>query len=158
LSDITEGKDILYKKIIKVSDEVQKILTNAHSTPLKEAARAYDLLKRPKISFYVIEQFIEVQPFGDEVKEKINIKINYQEYNNKANEQVGKMLKMENKKIPHNIDYDAIDSIAFEAKEKLKKIKPISIGQASRIAGVNPADISILLVYIEQGSIKRTAE
>ena len=158
LSDITEGKDILYKKIIKVSDEVQKILTDAHSTPLKEAARAYDLLKRPEISFSVIEQIIGEQPFAEEVKEQIEIQIKYQGYINKANEQVGKMLKMENKKIPHNIDYDAIDSIAFEAKEKLKKIKPISIGQASRIAGVNPADISILLVYIEQGSIKRTAE
>lgn len=158
LSDITEGKEILFKKIVKVSDEVQKVLTDANSTPLKEAARAYDLLKRPEISFHVIEQIMGEQPFAEEVKEQIEIQIKYQGYINKANEQVGKMLKMENKKIPYNIDYDAIDSIAYEAKEKLKKIKPISIGQASRIAGVNPADISILLVYIEQGSIKRTAE
>src|SRR5699024_6741812 len=119
---------------------------------------AYDLLKRPEISFSVIEQIIGEQPFAEEVKEQIEIQIKYQGYINKANEQVGKMLKMENKKITHNIDYDAIDSSAFEAKEKRKKIKPLSIGQASRIAGVNPADISILLVYIEQGSIKRTAE
>lgn len=158
LSDIDKGKDILFKKIIKVSDDVQKILVDARSTPLKEAARAYDLLKRPEVTFQVIEQIMGVQPFADEVKEQIEIQIKYQGYINKANEQVEKMLKMENKKIPYNIDYDDIDSIAFEAKEKLKNIKPISIGQASRIAGVNPADISILLVYIEQGSIKRTAE
>ncbi|HLQ96467.1 MAG TPA: tRNA uridine-5-carboxymethylaminomethyl(34) synthesis enzyme MnmG [Pseudogracilibacillus sp.] len=158
LSDIDDGKEMLFKKIIKVSDEVQNILTNARSTPLKEAVRAYDLLKRPEITFQVIEQIIGVQSFAEEVKEQIEIQIKYQGYINKANEQVEKMLKMESKKIPQNIDYDDIDSIAFEAKEKLKKIKPISIGQASRIAGVNPADISILLVYIEQGNIKRKAE
>src|SRR5699024_646670 len=158
LSDIDDGKEMLFKKIIKVSDEVQNILTNARSTPLKEAVRAYDLLKRPEITFQVIEQIIGGQSFAEEVKEQIEIQIKYQGYINKANEQVEKMCKMENKKIPQNIDYDDSDSIAFEAKEKLKKIKPITIGQASRIAGVNPADISILLVYIEQGNIKRKAE
>jgi len=67
------------------------------------------------------------------------------------------MLKMEDKKIPENIDYDAISGLATEARQKLKKIQPLSIGQASRISGVNPADISILLVYIEQGNIARVA-
>src|SRR5690625_1241195 len=92
-----------------------------------------------------------------EVKEQVTIQIKYEGYIKKANEQVDRMLKMEDKKIPENIDYDAISGLATEAKEKLKNIRPISIGQASRISGVNPADISILLVYIEQGNIKKTS-
>src|SRR5699024_6455884 len=86
------------------------------------------------------------------------IQIKYEGYIKKSNEQVAKMLKMEDKKIPVDLDYDAVPSIAYEAREKLKKIRPISIGQASRIADVNPADISILLVYIEQGNIQKKYE
>jgi len=92
-----------------------------------------------------------------DVKEQVEIQIKYEGYIKKANEQVERMRKMEDKKIPENIDYDAITGLASEAKEKLKKIQPISIGQASRISGVNPSDISILLVYIEQGKVKRTS-
>ena len=79
----------------------------------------------------------------------------YEGYIEKAMQQVAKMKKMENKKIPENIDYDAINGIATEAKEKLKDVRPLSVAQASRISGVNPADISILLVYIEQGKIAK---
>lgn len=154
---IDEGKENLFKTIIKVSDDVQEVLKNAKSTPLKDAVRAIDLLKRPEITFSVIEKILGEQDLPNEVKEQLEIQVKYDGYIKKAKEQVNKMLKMEDKKIPSNIDYDDIHSLAFEAREKLKEIRPISIGQASRISGVNPADISILLVYVEQGKLKKTA-
>src|SRR5690625_701699 len=156
LSQIEKEKKRLYKTIIKVDDNVQTILEEANSTRLKDAVRANELLKRPEISYEMIERILgEQSDLQEEVKEQVEIQIKYEGYIKKANEQVDRMLKMENKKIPENIDYDAIHSLAFEAREKLKKIQPMSIGQASRISGVNPADISILLVYIEQGNVKR---
>lgn len=150
-------KEHLFNEIIKVNDEVQKKLQAANSTPLKDAIRAIDLLKRPEVTFEVVEKIIGVQEIPTDVKEQVEIQVKYEGYIKKANDQVKRMLKMEDKKIPENIDYDAIHSLAFEAREKLKKIQPMSIGQASRISGVNPADISILLVYIEQGNVKRTS-
>ena len=153
---IDEEKERLFKYIVKVSDEVQDVLVAANSTPLKDAVRALDLLKRPEISYEVLEKMIGEQDLPLEVKEQIEIQIKYEGYIKKAREQVDKMLKMEDKKIPTHIDYDDIHSLAFEAREKLKEIRPMSIGQASRISGVNPADISILIVYIEHGKLKKT--
>ncbi|EAG7464972.1 tRNA uridine-5-carboxymethylaminomethyl(34) synthesis enzyme MnmG, partial [Listeria monocytogenes] len=89
---------------------------------------------------------------------QVEIQIKYEGYIQKSNLQVEKMKRMEDKKIPENIDYDAISGLATEALEKLKKIEPLSIAQASRISGVNPADISILLVYIEQGKIAKISK
>jgi len=154
---IEQEKERLFKLIVKVTDNVQQVLKEAHSTPLKDAVRAFDLLKRPEITYDVIEKIDGEQDLPTDVKEQVEIQIKYEGYIKKANEQVKRMLKMEDKKIPKNIDYDDIHGLAIEAKEKLKKIRPISIGQASRISGVNPADISILLVYIEQGNIKKVA-
>lgn len=154
---IEEEKKRLYKTIIKDTDEVQEILKEINSTPLKDAIRAYDLLKRPEITYEVLEKMIGSRELPHGVSEQVEIQIKYEGYIKKANEQVERMRKMEDKKIPEHIDYDAIAGLATEAKEKLKEIQPISIGQASRISGVNPADISILLVYIEQGKVKRTS-
>ena len=154
---IEEEKAFLHGFIVKVSDDVQKALENVHSTPLKDAIRALELLKRPEVTFKTIEEIIGVRNIPEDVKEQVEIQVKYEGYVKKATEQVKRMLKMENKKIPENIDYDAIHSLAFEAREKLKQIRPMSIGQASRISGVNPADISILLVYIEQGNVKKTS-
>src|SRR5699024_6018683 len=115
------------------------------------------LFRSPEITFSVIEKILGEQDLPNEVKEQLEIQVKYDGYIKKAKEQVNKMLKMEDKKIPSNIDHDDIHSLAFEAREKLKEIRAISIGQASRISGVNPADISILLVYVEQGKLKKTA-
>jgi tRNA uridine 5-carboxymethylaminomethyl modification enzyme len=89
------------------------------------------------------------------MKEQIEIQVKYEGYIEKSLLQVDKLKKMENKKIPDHIDFDAISGLATEAKQKLKEVRPLSIAQASRISGVNPADISILLVYIEQGRIAK---
>ncbi len=158
LSLIEEEKKRLYQKIVKISDDVQETLKAIGSTPLKDAVRAYDLLKRPEVTYTHLEHMFGERDLPDEVKEQVEIQIKYEGYIKKAKEQVERMLKMEDKKIPENIDYDAIKGLAAEAREKLKEIQPLSIGQASRISGVNPADISILLVYIEQGNVKRVEE
>src|SRR5699024_2493737 len=140
------------------NDDIQHILNEAGATKLKEAVKASDLLKRPEITYAKLEQIMEKEmDISDEVKNQVEIQIKYEGYINKANEQVSRMQKMDNKKIPERIDYDAIKGIASEGKDKLKEVRPLSIGQASRISGVNPADISILLVYIEQGDIAQLA-
>ncbi|PAV28489.1 tRNA uridine-5-carboxymethylaminomethyl(34) synthesis enzyme MnmG [Virgibacillus profundi] len=151
-------KKRLSKITIKPNEEVNKVMTEAGATPLKEAIKAYDLLKRPELSYDLVDQMIETNPeISTEVKEQVGIQIKYEGYIKKANEQVARMLKMEDKKIPDDIDYDDISGIATEAKQRLKKVRPLSVGQASRISGVNPADVSILLIYIEQGNIARIA-
>jgi tRNA uridine 5-carboxymethylaminomethyl modification enzyme len=155
---IQEEKDRLRTITIKPTPEAQEMLNKANATPLKEAIKAYDLLKRPELSYALIEQVIESDDaLPLDVKEQVEIQIKYEGYIKKANEQVERMKKMEDKKIPDDIDYDAIGGIATEAKEKLKTVRPLSVGQASRISGVNPADISILLVYIEHGKIAKIA-
>ena len=149
-------KKRLHKLIIKATDDVQALLIEHQSTELKDASRALDLLKRPEVTYELIEKLTDhKEALPDDVKEQVEIQVKYEGYIKKAHDQVARMLKMEDKKIPEDIDYDAISGLAVEAKEKLKEIKPLSIGQASRIAGVNPADVSILLVYIEQGQIKK---
>ncbi|QKY70832.1 tRNA uridine-5-carboxymethylaminomethyl(34) synthesis enzyme MnmG [Lentibacillus sp. CBA3610] len=155
---VEQEKKRLDKIIVKPEEPVQQMLKDANGSPLKEAVKAYDMLKRPEITYDMLENVIESDDnLPDIVKEQVGIQIKYEGYIKKANEQVERMLKMEGKKIPDRIDYDDIDGIAFEAKEKLKNVRPLSVGQASRISGVNPSDVSILLVYIEQGKIARVA-
>ena len=155
---IEEDKKRLSKLIIKPEKHIQDILIGAKSTPLKDATNALDLLKRPEITYEHLDQMNrDGQEIPDDVKEQVEIQVKYAGYIKKANEQVDRMLKLENKKIPEQIDYDAISGLSSESKERLKKVRPLSVGQASRTAGVNPADISILLVYIEQGKIAKIA-
>src|SRR5699024_5703822 len=102
------------------------MLKQAKATPLKDAVRAYNLLKRPEISYEMLEKVRETDKLLSlEVKEQVEIQIKYERYIKKAREQVERMLKMEDKKIPQNKDYDAISGLASEAKEKLKKVRPL---------------------------------
>ncbi|WLV24699.1 tRNA uridine-5-carboxymethylaminomethyl(34) synthesis enzyme MnmG [Aciduricibacillus chroicocephali] len=153
-------KKRLSKLIIKATDEVKSMMTEMGVMPLKEAIKAYDLLRRPEMNYGLLEKLMPASetPISQEAKEQVEIQIKYEGYIKKALEQVDRMLRMEDKKIPEAIDYDAITGLATEAKEKLKKIRPLSVGQASRISGVNPSDVSILLVYIEQGKIATVAQ
>lgn len=154
---IEAEKKRLSKIIIKATDDIRGKMEAAGVMPIKEAVKAYELLRRPEMTYELLEELIEPAELPQEVKEQVAIQIKYEGYIKKANEQVERMLKMEDKKIPDRIDYDAISGLATEAREKLKKIRPLSVGQASRISGVNPADISILLVYIEHGKIAKVA-
>lgn len=119
--------------------------------PLTDAMTAKEFMRRPEIDYATVVTFIgqAAETLDPKIIELLETEIKYEGYINKALDQVAKMKRMEEKKIPKNIDWDAIDSIATEARQKFKKINPETIGQASRISGVNPADISILMVYIE---------
>lgn len=142
---------------LKPTKELNEHLEALGSSPLKDGILASELLKRPEIHYRDIEAFLPPleQPLSDVVVEQIEIQIKYAGYIRKSEEQVAKMKRMEAKKIPQDINYEAIEGLATEAQEKLAKINPTTIAQASRISGVNPADISILMVYIEQGKIAR---
>lgn len=158
-SAIEAEKERLQKTRIKPTAEVQAMLKEIGSGELKDGILARDLLRRPEITYDKIAQIVSRETFvTDEIAEQVEIQIKYEGYIQKSNLQVEKMKRMEDKKIPENIDYDAISGLATEALEKLKKIEPLSIAQASRISGVNPADISILLVYIEQGKIAKISK
>ncbi|EJD9711183.1 tRNA uridine-5-carboxymethylaminomethyl(34) synthesis enzyme MnmG [Listeria monocytogenes] len=158
-SAIEAEKERLQKTRIKPTAEVQALLKEIGSGELKDGILAADLLRRPEITYDKIAQIVSRETFvTDEIAEQVEIQIKYEGYIQKSNLQVEKMKRMEDKKIPENIDYDAISGLATEALEKLKKIEPLSIAQASRISGVNPADISILLVYIEQGKIAKISK
>lgn len=119
--------------------------------PLADAVTAKEFMRRPEVKYQDVVSFIgpAAEDLDAKLIELIETEIKYEGYINKALDQVEKMKRMEEKRIPSNIDWDAIDSIATEARQKFKKINPETIGQASRISGVNPADISILMVYLE---------
>ncbi|WP_374723059.1 tRNA uridine-5-carboxymethylaminomethyl(34) synthesis enzyme MnmG [Peribacillus tepidiphilus] len=142
--------------IIKPSEEVQNLIKSVGGSELKDGIRASDLLKRPEMNYSHIEQLApSSEELHEDVKEQVEIQIKYEGYIEKSLQQVERLKKMEDKKIPENIDYDAITGLASEARQKLKQVRPLSVAQASRISGVNPADVSILLVYLEQGRIAR---
>ena len=146
--------------IVKPNEKTQEVIRSVGGTELKDGIRASDLVKRTEMTYDLVASLIEPvgMDFSEEVREQIEIQLKYEGYIQKALQQVEKLKKMEDKKVPENIDYDAISGLATEARQKLKNVRPLSIAQASRISGVNPADISILLVYIEQGKIARVAE
>lgn len=135
---------------IRPEPHVQQLLESLDSVILNNSVPAIGLLRRPEIEYKHIEQ-MSPSPLelDDEMKEQVEIQVKYAGYIEKQSNQVERLRKMEKKKIPDDIEYSDIHGIATEAKQKLAKIRPISIGQASRIAGVTPSDISILLVYLE---------
>ena len=147
-------------KVIKIKpNEINnKIITEKGSSEILEGMSIYSLLKRPELDYNTILELlktsnIEIEfkyPYIEEVLEQVEIEIKYEGYISKALQQAEKMRNYESKPIPSDINYDDIDNIALEAREKLKKIRPLTIGQALRISGVNPADISVLVVYVEK--------
>lgn len=136
---------------IGANSKVQKFLEDNGSTPLKTGTNLAELIRRPELSYELLEEFDSDREWLPlDVIEQVNINIKYEGYITRQLKQVEQYKKLENKKIPENIDYDDISSLRNEARQKLKLCKPISIGQASRISGVNPADISVLHIYLEQ--------
>ncbi|AOH57375.1 tRNA uridine-5-carboxymethylaminomethyl(34) synthesis enzyme MnmG [Peribacillus muralis] len=152
-------KERLKSHFIKPTKEVQAVITASGGSELKDGIRASDLLKRPEMNYSHIQSLAPSDvELSDEVTEQVEIQIKYEGYIEKSLQQVDRLKKMENKKIPENIDYDAISGLATEARQKLKQVTPLSVAQASRISGVNPADVSILLIYLEQGKIARVSQ
>ena len=138
---------IKLKPVKETNDKVEEM----GFKPLTDAVTAKEFLRRPEVSYQDVVAFIGpvAEDLDDKIIELIETEIKYEGYISKAMDQVAKMKRMEEKRIPANIDWDDIDSIATEARQKFKLINPETIGQASRISGVNPADISILMVYLE---------
>ncbi|EMC46183.1 tRNA uridine-5-carboxymethylaminomethyl(34) synthesis enzyme MnmG [Streptococcus mutans] len=143
---------------LKPVAEINKRIEELGFKPLTDALTAKEFMRRPEINYAIATSFVgpAAESLDEKVIELLETEIKYEGYINKALDQVAKMKRMEEKRIPKNIDWDAIDSIATEARQKFKKINPETIGQASRISGVNPADISILMVYLEGKNRSRT--
>lgn len=141
--------DILKETKITPKKEINEYLESLNSATLLDSITLYDLLKRPEISYEHIEKFVEKE-FSKDVIEQVVINTKYEGYINKANKEAEKMLEYEKIKLSDDIDYSKVPNLAKEAAQKLNEIKPISIGQAIRISGVNPADISMLLLYLKR--------
>ncbi|TDQ38346.1 tRNA uridine-5-carboxymethylaminomethyl(34) synthesis enzyme MnmG [Aureibacillus halotolerans] len=155
---VEREKKRLYQRILKPTEELQELVQTLGGSPLKDGVRASDFLKRPEVHYAHIEAVAPAEePVLADVAEQVEIQIKYEGYIEKSMQQVEKMKKMDLKKVPLDIDYAAIKGLANEAKQKLQEVRPLSVGQASRISGVNPADVSILLVYLEQGRIAKVS-
>jgi len=155
---LVEKEKIIKKEVERLEEtyvganaKLQDFLKKHNSTELKKSLSIAELIRRPELSYEDIKEIDENAVVeDDEIIEQININIKYDGYIKRQMKQVEQFKKIENKKIPIDIDYDDVNSLRIEARQKLKDIKPISIGQASRISGVSPADISVLLIYLEQ--------
>jgi len=133
---------------LTVTNDNNKFLSSLNSSPIKDGISLYNLLKRPEIRITDLKTFIG--EYSSDVLEQVEINIKYEGYIKKAINEASKMIDLDSKKIPADIDYDKIQNLASEAKQKLKQIMPTSIGQAMRISGVNPVDISLLMIYIKK--------
>ena len=147
--DINELIELLKNNKITPTKETNDYLESINSTKLLDGITLYNLLKRPEITMENIKHFIDIN-YTEEVLEQVSIMDKYEGYIEKANKEAEKMLDLEKIKIPDDIDYEEVPNLASEGRQKLKDIRPTSIGQASRISGVNPADISILTVYLKR--------
>ena len=138
-------------KCVKITPNSNELLKKLGSTPIKDGYSIYDLLKRPEITYdkLLINNIIDFE-YDMDIIEQAELNIKYEGYIKKAEKEAEKLINLENKKIPENIDYNNITNLASEAKQKLSEIRPTSIGQAIRISGVNPADISILSIYLKK--------
>jgi tRNA uridine 5-carboxymethylaminomethyl modification enzyme len=135
---------------IRPDEDVQAMLAACGSAPLQNTVDGETLLRRPEVNYAVVEKLSPAPvDLSEDMKEQVEIQIKYTGYIEKQLQQVERLEKMEKKRIPENIDYDIIHGLATEAKQKLAKVRPLSLGQASRISGVTPADLSILLVHLE---------
>ena len=147
---IEEEIERLSRTFVGMSSEVQDFLKNQGSTPLTSGSSLAELIRRPELDYEKIQSIDPKRPkLPEGVREQVNIHIKYEGYIRRQQKQVEQFKKMESKKIPEDIDYEAVGSLRIEARQKLKAFGPSNIGQASRISGVSPADISVLLVYLE---------
>lgn len=138
---------------VGTSEKVQELLESYESTPLNSGSSLAELIRRPELSYEAVADIDVTRPklpedLAEEVIGQVDISLKYDGYIQRQKRQVEQFKKMENKKIPEDMDYDAVNSLRIEAVQKLKEYRPVSIGQASRISGVSPADISVLLVYL----------
>ncbi|AEY68209.1 tRNA uridine-5-carboxymethylaminomethyl(34) synthesis enzyme MnmG [Clostridium sp. BNL1100] len=137
------------------SEAVLKYLESRNSTAIKSGIQLTELLRRPEISYESLSEVCELPDLPRAVREQVEVAVKYEGYIKRQMQQVEQYKKLEGRKIPQNIDYNEIQGLRLEARQKLSQIRPDSIGQASRITGVSPADISVLLIYLEQVNRKK---
>ncbi len=146
---IVELENFMKNQKVKITDDIQKVF-QANDIPVPQVTLSLEqLIKRPEISMEFLDQIVSID-YEEEIKKQVEINFKYEGYIQKTYKEVEKMLKLEKKQIPDDIDYDKIKNIASEARQKLKEVKPKTIAQAIRISGVNPADISILTIYLKK--------
>lgn len=139
---------------IHVSEDLQKLLVSRETAPMNKGMKLIDLIKRPQISYDDLAPFDTERPdLPPEIFEQVEIELKYEGYIKRQQAQINEMRRLEVKLLPKDIDYNAIDGLRLEAREKLSKIRPHSVGQASRISGVSPSDISVLLIYLAKMGI-----
>ncbi len=149
----------LKKKNISMTDKVREYLAKRESVDIKGGISLYELLKRPEITYNSLSEIDEAMPELDrETSEEIEIVIKYEGYIKRQLQQAEQFKKLENKKVPKGIDFTAIKGLSIEARQKLNDINPANLGQASRISGVSPADVSVLMIHIEQMRRERKGE
>ena len=140
----------LKKTVVKPTEEVNDFLKRKGTTPLSTGSKLSELLKRTEITYEDLNEIDNLRPeLSKQEKEEVEIQVKYEGYIKMEKEQVKKFKKMEMKALSEDIDYEKINGLSLEARQKLNKVKPISIGQASRISGVSPADINVLLIYLQ---------
>ena len=147
--DINSLLEYMKNTKLKVTDEVRTSFENNNYQVPTASLSLEQLIKRPELSMEFLSNLIDI-PFSEDIKEQVSINLKYEGYITKAYKEAEKMLKLEKKQIPEDIDYDRVNNIASEARQKLKEVRPTTIAQAIRISGVNPADISILSVYLKK--------
>ena len=147
--EIEELTELLKNIKLTPTKETNEYLESIGLPDLKDGSSLFNLVKRPEVKLEKLTKYLEKE-YSNEILEQVEINIKYEGYIKKALEEANKMVDLDNKKIPEDIDYDKIHNLASEAKQKLKQIRPTSIGQALRISGVNPADISLIMVYIKK--------
>lgn len=145
---IQELIDLLKVTKISPTEEVNAFLTSKNSSPLEFGIKAIEIIKRPEINYVILQELLKLD-YPLDVIEQVEIEVKYKGYIEKAYRQAEKMNELESHLIPEDIDYKLVPNLAIEAREKLNKIRPMTIGQASRISGVNPADLEVLSVYVE---------
>lgn len=153
---IKEEIERVHKVHIGANETVQNLLISLGSIPLNCGVTLADLIRRPELNYECLAPIDKDRvELPDEVKEQVNINIKYEGYITRQQKQVESFKKTESKKIPEDINYDDVPSLRIEARQKLSALRPINIGQASRISGVSPADVSVLLVYLESYDYKK---
>ncbi len=149
LKMMNDLEEYLKNNYLEVNKENNEFLDKFNSSKIVSKIKLIDLIKRPEISIFDLLDYLKYD-YNHEIAEMVEINIKYEGYIKKTQNEVNKMLKLEEKQIPEDINYDKVRNIATEARQKLSKIRPLTIGQASRISGVNPADITMLLVYLKK--------
>jgi len=149
ISNINKLTNILKETYITPKGDVNEYLDSINTSILKDRISLYELLKRPEVEVKHLDKFIDID-YSEDVIEQVEINTKYEGYISKALKEAEKMVDLDSKEIPEDIDYDKIHNLASEAKQKLKEIRPTSIGQALRISGVNPSDISLIMVYLKK--------